>query len=94
MPSERKTAYTSSWNANPSTCMRALSRHFDLVLIDAGKLNGRLEGEQIDDLLRFGADGVVVVHNVHTTPEPHLRYVREKMQSSGLVELGIAENFV
>jgi Mrp family chromosome partitioning ATPase len=94
LPSESRTAFTSSWNANPSACMRALSAHFDLVLIDAGKLDGKLEGEQVDDLLRFGVDGVVVVRNVRATSEPHLHHLRSQMQASGLVELGIAENFV
>ncbi len=81
--------------ADPKSSLRSLREHYDLVLVDLGAL-----GEQAADDNALARpvldwiDAVVLVHNVRATPQAELHQARDRLRAAGLVELGIAENFV
>ena len=69
--------------------------HFDLALVDLGALDeeagsGGLLSRQVKRLV----DAVVLVHNVHNTSQEELAATQATLEASGIVQAGVAENFV
>lgn len=79
----------------PAADMARIVQHYDLVLVDLGRFD--LASPKTAAVLRSAhqwIDGVVVVHNVRTTPQSELDYVRRWLRELDIPEAGIAENFV
>jgi Mrp family chromosome partitioning ATPase len=73
----------------PAASLNELRQHYDLVLLDLGAL----ESTPVPSS-RWGIDAVVLVHDVRRTPQLELEQTRRALLESGLVEAGVAENFV
>jgi Mrp family chromosome partitioning ATPase len=79
---------------DPLSRLNALREHYDLVLVDLGEFGeGTTDGEASSVILNW-IDAVVLVRDVRTTRQAELNRIRRRVETAGLVEAGIAENFV
>ena len=70
-------------------------RRFDLALVDLGALGQEAgSGGPLSREVRRQIDAVVLVHNVRGTPPEELAAVQRSLEASGIVQAGVAENFV
>jgi len=79
---------------DPGASLAVLREHFDLVLVDLGELNDATPAGQPLEAAASWLDGVVLVHNVRSTPQAELLRTRNRLHAAGIAEFGIAENFV
>lgn len=79
---------------NPAATVDALRPYYDLILVDLGELgeDGR-RGQPLAPAAVW-LDAIVLVHNVRCTPQAELTRIRNRLHEAGLIEAGIAENFV
>jgi Mrp family chromosome partitioning ATPase len=81
--------------ADPISSLNVLRAHYDLVLVDLGEFGA--ETVAVDGASRAvigWIDAVVLVCDVRTTRQAELSRIRRRVEAAGLVEAGIAENFV
>jgi Mrp family chromosome partitioning ATPase len=80
---------------DPIASLDVLRRHYDLVLVDLGQFGARgVGGDGACRGVNRWIDAVVLVRDVRTTREDELEQIRHRVGAVGLVEAGIAENFV
>jgi len=80
---------------DPTASLDLLRRHYDLVLVDLGEVGAEAAGCRGPDSTGGPwVDAVVLVHDVRSTPRAELVRATKRLQAAGLVELGVAENFV
>lgn len=79
---------------SPATSLAILREHYELILVDLGELNKAMPAGQPLEASAHWLDAVVLVHNVRSTPQAELMQTRDRLQVAGIVEAGIAENFV
>jgi Mrp family chromosome partitioning ATPase len=79
---------------DPAASLTALRDRYDLVLLDLGSLEQAAPAGQPLEAAARWIDGVVLVHNVRSTPQAELTLARNRLQAAGIAEAGIAENFV
>ena len=88
-------AFPAGDHADPAARLDVLRERYDLVLVDLGPLgDDTLEGQGVLQAVLDWIDAMVLVHNVSATSEDELNRIRRRAQAAGLVEAGIAENFV
>jgi len=79
----------------PASALNVLREHYDLVLVDLGPLgDDTLNGDGASRAVMDWIDAMVLVHDVRGTSPDELNRTRRRVQAAGLVEAGIAENFV
>ena len=80
---------------DPAVSLAALKEHYDLILLDLGRF-GRTPRTATTLPLPDATwiDAAVLIHNVRSTPQQDLTRTRRKIRDAGIVEAGIAENFV
>ena len=77
------------------TVLRSLREHYDLVLVDLGKLDAEtLGGAAFGRPIKECIDAVGVVHDVRNGVRSELDEVKRLLHEAELVELGVIENFV
>jgi Mrp family chromosome partitioning ATPase len=74
---------------DPASALDSLRQHYDLVLVDLGQF-GESPARAVIDWI----DAAVLVHNVRVASREELDRTRRRMRAAGLVEAGVAENFV
>ena len=75
--------------------LRRLREHYDLVLVDLGKLDAdTLAGDGLGRPMKECIDAVVVVRDVRNGAESELDQVKRLLHQAELVDLGVIENFV
>jgi Mrp family chromosome partitioning ATPase len=80
---------------DPMSDIALLRRQYDLVLIDLGRLDtASTKAAAVLQAARQWVDCAVVVHNVRTTPQSEVDYLRRRLREMGIAEAGVAENFV
>jgi len=80
---------------DPASALNVLRERYDLVLVDLGQLgDDTLNGDGAARAVIDWIDAMVLVHNVCATSQDELNRTRRRAQAAGLVEAGIAENFV
>ena len=80
---------------DPVSSLNVLREHYDLVLVDLGAFGeGMGSGGENSRAVVNWIDAVVLVRDVRTTRQAELNRIRQRVQAAGLVEAGIAENFV
>ena len=80
---------------DPASALNVLREHYDLVLVDLGQLgDDTLNGDGASRAVMDWIDAMVLVHDVRGTSQDELNRTRRRVQAAGLVEAGIAENFV
>lgn len=78
-----------------ASALNVLREYYDLVLVDWGQLgDDTLDGDGASRVVIDWIDAMVLVHNVSVTSQDELNRTRRRAQAAGLVEAGIAENFV
>ena len=78
-----------------ASVLRQLREHYDLVLVDLGKLDAdAFSGDRLGRSLGECIDAVVVVRDVRNGARSELDEVKRLLQKAELVELGVVENFV
>ena len=72
-----------------------LRQHFDVVLVDLGRCSTKANaaGGPLTAGRRW-LDAVVLVNDVRCTPRAELIQAAARLRATGLVELGVAENYV
>lgn len=80
---------------DPISSLNVLREHYDLVLVDLGEFGDGTVGVDGSSraVIRW-IDAVVLVRDVRTTRQAELDRIRQRVEAAGLVEAGIAENFV
>jgi len=72
-----------------------LRRHYDLVLLDLGQfVPGACSDAGPDASEEPWVDAMVLVQDVRLTPRAELVEVAQRLESAGIVSLGVVENFV
>ena len=75
--------------------LRRLRQHYDLVLVDLGKLDAdTLTGDGLGGPIKECVDAAVVVHDIRNEVQSELDEVKRLLHQAELVELGVIENFV
>jgi len=80
---------------NLATVLRRLRQHYDLVLVDLGKLDAdTFAADGLGRPIKECIDVVIVVRDVRNGVQPELDEVRRLLHEAELAELGIIDNFV
>lgn len=78
----------------PMASLAVLREHYDLVILDLGAVDEAAPaGQPLESAARW-IDAMVLVHNVRSTPQAELMRIRSRLEAAGIIEAGIAENFV
>jgi Mrp family chromosome partitioning ATPase len=79
---------------DPVPTLNVLREHYDLLLVDLGQFSDEALSDGSSRAVIDWIDAVVLVHNVRATSQDELNRTRRRVHAAGLVEAGIAENFV
>lgn len=77
--------------------VRRLSQRYEITLIDAGHFGSCLPSNidsKLSEIVRFGADGILLVFSGHSGSFEEIAPVERKMHELGISRIGIAENYV
>lgn len=92
-PLNGRNSFRNGWkDRSPSQLMRAISARFPLVIIDAGPWNDRDPLTEPDGRECL-VDAAIVVRDLRRTDQEEALQTARSLQASGIIAVGIAENF-
>ncbi len=79
---------------DPSSIIGVLREHYDLVLLDLGRVSKwSKSGVGVFASAARWIDAVILVHNLRSTPPLELTQAWQRLSAAGIVEVAVVENF-
>jgi Mrp family chromosome partitioning ATPase len=90
----RKQADAPQGQAALAATIDLLRKSYDLVLVDLGEIAAGAQPDAAGRCVPAWVDAVVLVQDIRSTPQADLVRTAQRIQSEGIAQLGVVENFV